>query len=182
MQIYLLASWWSWWNGGSFGLRSFVDIYGVMALPLAALIDTSLRSRKIVRILSLSVLAFFLYMNQFQTIQYTKGFIHHTGMTREAYLLNFLKFKGDGNIWNMLSIPDPELARLGIYVNYYSGDDYSALKAMGRDEGMERVRSEIQLNHRLRKEIGKHARRSGASYYDVFDMVVEHVYTHKISN
>jgi hypothetical protein len=123
VQIYLLASWWSWWNGGSFGLRSFVDIYGVMALPLAALIDTSLRSRKIIHILTLTVLGFFLYMNQFQTIQYTKGYIHHTGMTREAYRLNFLKFRGDGAVWHMLSLPDPELARLGIYVDYYSGEN-----------------------------------------------------------
>jgi hypothetical protein len=182
IQIYILASWWSWWNGGSFGLRSFVDIYGMMALPLAALIDTSLRSRKIVSILTLAVLGLFLYMNQFQTIQYTKGFIHHTGMTREAYRLNFLKFKGDGNVWNMLSIPDPELARLGIYVNYYTGDDNSTLRAMDPEEGMERIRTEIQLNHKVRKQIGKHARRSGESYYDVFDKVVERVYTYKMSN
>lgn len=27
ITVYILASWWSWWNGGSFGLRSFVDLY-----------------------------------------------------------------------------------------------------------------------------------------------------------
>jgi len=182
VQIYLLASWWSWWNGGSFGLRSFVDIYGVMALPLAALVDASLRSRRFIAIGTTTLLGFFLYMNQFQTLQYTKGFIHHTGMTRETYRLNFLKFKSDGKIWHMLSLPDAELARLGIYVNYYSGDDNSSLKAMEREEGMEVIRSEIQKNYKLRKEIGKHAKRSGESYYEVFDMVVERVYEYKISN
>ena len=95
LQIYLLSCWWSLRNGDSFGLRSFVDIYGLMALPLAALVETSLRSKRIVTISTAAVLGFFLYMNQFQTVQYTKGIIHHTEMTGEAYKLNFLKFKGD---------------------------------------------------------------------------------------
>jgi len=181
VQIYLLASWWSWWNGGSFGLRSFVDMYGVMALPLAALVDTSLRSRKAVGIATTVILGFFLFLNQFQTIQYSKGFIHHTGMTKEAYLLNFLKFKGDGRIWQMTSLPDEQLARLGIYLNYHARDDYSSLKALDREEGLETIRSEIQKNYPLRKEIGLHAKRSGESYNDVFEMVAERIYETKIS-
>ena len=52
-----------------------------------------------------------LVKNQFQTIQYQKGYLHHTGMTKEAYFLNFLSFKPDGNCWNMLSLPDASLAR-----------------------------------------------------------------------
>lgn len=181
LQIYILSSWWSWWNGGSFGLRSFVDIYGVMALPLGALVDTSLRSRKVVGIVCTVMLGFFLFLNQLQTIHYINGFIHHTGMTKEAYLLNFMKFKGDGKIWQMTSLPDEQLARLGIYMNYYSGTDNSSLKAMDREEGLETVRSELQRNYPLRKEIGKHAKRSGESYYDAFEMVVERVYEIRIS-
>lgn len=95
LQIYLLSCWWSWWNGGSFGLKSFVDIYGLMALPLAALIEVSLGSKRIVTISTAAVLGFFLCMNQFQTVQYTKGIIHHTEMTGEAYKLNFLKIQSD---------------------------------------------------------------------------------------
>ncbi len=77
LQIYLLSCWWLLWDGSSFGVRSFVDIYGLMALPLAALVETSLRSKRIVTISTLAVLGFFLCMNQFQTIQYTKGIISH---------------------------------------------------------------------------------------------------------
>ena len=95
LQIYLLSCWWAWWNGGSFGLRSFVDIYGLMALPLAALIETSLGTKRIVTISTSLVLGFFLCLNQFQTVQYSKGIIHHTEMTGEAYKHNFLKFKSD---------------------------------------------------------------------------------------
>ena len=98
VQIYVLASWWSWWNGGSFGLRSFVDLYGVMALPLAAIVEVTLERRKVLAWISGAFLFFLLYVNQFQTFQYTKGVIHYNGMTKEAYCLNFLKFKPDGGL------------------------------------------------------------------------------------
>ncbi len=179
IQVYVLASWWSWWNGGSFGLRSFVDLYGVMALPLAAIVEVSLERRRSRAVLTGVVLLFFLYMNQFQTMQYHKGYLHHTGMTREAYKLNFLSFRPDGNCWNMLSMPDATLARLGIYYNYYTGDDHAELKAMGPEEGMEQVRTEILADRRLMKEISKHARRSDIREDTVIEMVVQRVYKQK---
>lgn len=179
VQIYVLASWWSWWNGGSFGLRSFVDLYGVMALPLAAIVEVSLERRKVLAWISGAFLFFLLYVNQFQTMQYNKGFLHHTGMTKEAYFLNFLSFKPDGNCWNMLSLPDATLARLGIYYNYYSGDDYADLKSMEWEEGLETVRKEILSDRKLMKEIGRHASRSGIEVDEATHMVAERVYGQK---
>ncbi len=82
LQVYLLSCWWPWWNGDSFGVGSLVDIYGLMALPLAALVETSLRSKRIVTISTLAVLGFFLCLNQFQALQYTKGITHHGMFTR----------------------------------------------------------------------------------------------------
>jgi hypothetical protein len=181
VQIYVLASWWSWWNGGSFGLRSFVDIYGVMALPLAALVEAALKARRELRLPTLAFLCFLLYMNQFQILQYTKGYIHHTGMTREAYSLNFLSFKPDGSCWLMLSMPDATLARLGISVTYYTGDDYAELKAMEREAGVHMIQEEVEADQKLMKEISKHSRRSGIPNEEAMEMVVERVYDQKMS-
>jgi hypothetical protein len=182
VEIYVLASWWSWWNGGSFGLRSFVDIYGVMALPLAALVDTMVRSKKYLRLAFAGLLLFFMYMNLFQTFQYTRGFIHHTGMTREAYWLNFLRFKSDGSSWQMLSVPDAQLARMGIYYNYYSGDDNSELKAMKEAEGRELIRREIEGDQKLTRQIQKASRRQGISYRELLQQVVDRVYETRTSS
>ncbi|MGW8315741.1 MAG: hypothetical protein ACWGNV_09090, partial [Bacteroidales bacterium] len=178
-EIYLLASWWSWWNGGSFGLRSFVDIYGVMAVPLAALTDSMLQTRKLVRAGFVGMLAFLLYLNLLQTSQYTQGYIHHSGMTREAYRLNFLRWNGDGASWHMLAIPDAQLARMGIYYTYYTGDDYSDLKAMDEHRAKDLIRQEIAEDERLTREIRKAARRQEVSFNELLQQVVDQIYQTK---
>lgn len=182
LQAYLIASWWSWWNGGSFGLRSFVDVYGIMALPLAALVDRVLKMRRPVAIASGAFFLFLLYMNLFQTHQYTRGFIHHTGMTKEAYWLNFLSFKPDGSSWQMLSIPDPQLARLGIYYEYYTGTDDAGLKSMEQEQGREQIRKEIEKDKKLSREIRRHAARNGEEYADALERVVERIYDYRTSH
>ncbi|MEN8202388.1 MAG: hypothetical protein ABFS28_07320 [Bacteroidota bacterium] len=182
LQVYLLSSWWSWWNGGSFGLRSFVDIYGVMALPLAALIEHLLKRGRTVALLAGALLTFLIYVNQYQTFQYTRGVIHYTGMTKEAYWLNFLKLKPSGAFWQMLSIPDSELARLGIYYDYHTGSDNSALKELEEARGMEQVRMEISGDRKLSRQIGKHAHRAELGYDEALEVVVSRVYNYKISH
>ncbi len=179
VQIYLLASWWSWWTGGSFGLRSFVDLYGVMALPLAAIVELTMERRKVLAWTSGVFLLFLLIVNQVQTMQYERGFIHHTGMTRLAYQLNFLSFKDDFRYWKMLSLPDTKLARLGIYYDYYTGDDNAGLKAMAMEDGLALVQTQIESDKRLMKEISKHARRSDIDVDEALEMVVRRVYEHK---
>lgn len=181
LQVYLIASWWSWWNGGGFGLRSFVDIYGIMAFPLAALVDRVLRMKRPAAIASGAFLLFLLYMNLYQTHLYTKGFIHHTGMTKEAYWLNFLSFRPDGRSWQMLSIPDPQLARLGIYYEYYTGTDDADLKSMEQDEGRDQIRTEIEKDKKLSREIHRHAKRTGEEYDEALEMVVERIYDYRTS-
>ena len=64
----------------------------------------------------------------------------------------------------MFSIPDPELARLGIYYDYYTGEDHRFPGAMEREDAMEQIGREIAGDKKLRKEISRHARRTGAGY------------------
>ncbi len=83
--VYVISSWWCWWYGGSFGGRSFIDIYPVLAFPLAVFIQRSGRTPGGVRLLLLMIAALFIHLNYYQTWQYSKGIIHWSGMTREAY-------------------------------------------------------------------------------------------------
>ena len=39
INIYVVFSWWCWWYGGSFGSRPMIDIYGIMAVPMAAFLE-----------------------------------------------------------------------------------------------------------------------------------------------
>ena len=36
--IYIDSAWWSWWFGGSFGMRAFIELSSILSLPLAALV------------------------------------------------------------------------------------------------------------------------------------------------
>lgn len=83
--LYVISSWWCWWYGGAFGGRSFIDIYPVMAFPLAAFIRRSGRTPGWIRIILLFLAAFLIHLNYYQTWQYSKGIIHWSGMTQEAY-------------------------------------------------------------------------------------------------
>lgn len=182
IHVYLLASWWSWWNGGSFGHRSFVDIYGIMALPLAALLDKVLDKKLYISIIAGLVMLFLVYVNQFQTFQYTRGVIHYTGMTKEAYRLNFLRLKPDGAFWHMLSIPDSQLARLGIYYDYHTANKDAELKAMEEKEGKDAIRKEVSGDKKLSRQIRRHSERSGQTYDEALEMVVNRVYDYRISH
>lgn len=44
---YLFASWWAWWFGGAFGHRSFIDLYPLLAIPFAAVVQAIWRTRSI---------------------------------------------------------------------------------------------------------------------------------------
>lgn len=112
IYIYIVYSWWTWWYGGGFGSRPMIDIYGLLALPLAAFIAWAI---KILwrRATFLGIGAFFIYLNGFQTWQYKKPIIHWDSMTKEAYWAIFLKKNYPEGYDKMLKSPDYEKAKKG---------------------------------------------------------------------
>jgi hypothetical protein len=114
INIYVQSCWWCWWFGGSFGVRVFVDYYGLMAIPLAALIDMS-RNNKFTSYALLTVILLLTWYNTFQIRQYRHNAIHFWWNNKEAYWENFLKVRPTPNYWDMVIIPDYYLARKGIY-------------------------------------------------------------------
>ena len=115
LNIYILASWWSWWFGGGFGLRAFVESYAFLSIPFAAFVDFGFRQKKITRIVVVTVLSILIAFNQFQTRQYNNNAIHWWWMNKEAYWETFLKLRPTERFWQVITLPDYEAAREGIY-------------------------------------------------------------------
>jgi MFS family permease len=116
LNIYVVSSWWSWWYGGGFGMRAYVETYAFYSLGFAAFVQWILNRRcwltKIPLFLLIAVLISF---NLFQTRQYYYGSIHYVGMTEKAYWHQFLKLEPYGNFYDLLTIPDMQKARMGVY-------------------------------------------------------------------
>jgi len=115
INIYILASWWCWWFGGSFGLRAFIDSYAIMAIPLGAII-TRFSFKKYLKIISFGFISVLILFNIFQIQQYTHQAIHYWWMNKEAYWETFLKLRLTERYWQVITLPDYEKAREGIYV------------------------------------------------------------------
>ncbi len=114
INIYVILSWWSWWYGGSFGQRAFIDSYPVLSIPLALLIQWAVEKGMAVRMAGGVLLCALTALNIFQTYQYQKAVLHWDGMTAKAYLAIFLKTKQPENFNELLDIPDNEKAKLGL--------------------------------------------------------------------
>lgn len=184
VMIYVLSSWWAWWFGGGFGSRAMVDTYAIMVFPLAVVVENVLGmgvGRKGLRAIRTGILVLFLAivgLQLMQTKQYTWGNIHFVSMTKEAYWKDYFKLKGR-NFWSLLSEPDHQLARMGIYYYYDYGADYDAFRELNEAAAKEGIREEITLEKKIMRAIGRHARRQEISQEEAVDMVVDRVYMMK---
>lgn len=116
INTYVLASWWLWWFGGSYGNRAFIDMYGLLAFPLAAFFHYLLSKKSILlKVLPFLLVLVFVAHNLFQLQQYQNGAIHYVSMTKEAYWDSFGKLKPSAEFPNLLVFPDYKAAKKGIY-------------------------------------------------------------------
>jgi len=115
VNLYILASWWSWWFGGCYGNRAFIDGYAVLALPLGVTLEKILSAKKTWRYGLTGLLLLLVTYNTFQIRQYRHGALHYWWMNREAYWENFLRSRPTGRYWELITFPDYDLARKGIY-------------------------------------------------------------------
>lgn len=118
--LYVLSCWWNWWFGGSYGYRSMIDLYPILAVALGFFIQQLFAQKKWLRISGVSVLFVLMLFNIFQMRQAHEGLIHHDGMTREAYTKIFLKLK-------------PYITREEM-MPYYNTPDYEAALRGERDD------------------------------------------------
>jgi len=177
IMIYVQSSWWSWWFGGGFGLRAYIDIYAILAIPLAATLERilSLQKKKL-RVPAISLVVLLILFQMFNTYQYSKNYIHYVGMNRYTYLRSILRVGYHPDHWTTLSMPDYELARKGIYVFYLTGNQYKYIEEMEPGEGLEEVRRIIGEDKRLGKEISWYAQRSDMEPKAAMEEVTERMY------
>ena len=114
LMVYILSAWWCWWYGGSFGQRSMIDFYGLMAIPLAAFFEW-IFNKKWLKYFAVVLVAWLVFFNQFNIKQYRNQSISYWWMNKEGYWENFLKVKPTCKYWNIAMHPNYKIARLGIY-------------------------------------------------------------------
>ena len=90
IYYFILASWWCWWYAG-FGNRAYINLYPVLAIPLATAVHFFLKRKLIVRGGFIVVVFAGIVLSVFQTDQFERGVIHWGEMTKDAYWSVFLK-------------------------------------------------------------------------------------------
>lgn len=116
LNLYIISSWWCWWYGGSFGMRSLIDSYGILSIFIAYAISHLLKSKKWVIGSVGLILVFLIYVNLYQTRQARICRIHYDSMTYAAYKKVFLtdELHLTKEEWEaMLDAPDYESALEG---------------------------------------------------------------------
>lgn len=95
---YLFSSWGSWSYGASFGLRAYIEFFGIFFLPVAMMMNKL--SLKFVLPLAF-VMLLTVPVNIIQTYQYKKFILHWYLMDKDKYWKVFLKTaeRYDGLLW-----------------------------------------------------------------------------------
>ena len=84
VYMYLTWAWDIWWYGGSLGQRSMVQLYPVLAFPLAACMENLWKS-KVLRVVVSIVLLCCVYYNLWLTHQAHRGGLLRAGEMNKAY-------------------------------------------------------------------------------------------------
>jgi hypothetical protein len=80
VNTYLIASWWDWQFGASYGHRGFVDVYPMLALGLAAAF-TRLAVTPRMRAATAAVTVLLCALSLFQMLQYWHGVLPMSDVT-----------------------------------------------------------------------------------------------------
>lgn len=88
---YVLSAWWCWWYGGALGMRSMIDFYGVLVIPIALLITHAGNFWKIFLVV---FTALSIHVYQTYERQYDLNIIHYNYMSYPMWKKIFLKEEG----------------------------------------------------------------------------------------
>jgi hypothetical protein len=113
INIYVIFSWWCWWYGGTYGQRSMIDCYALMAIPLATFVKFVSDKKWYYNTAFYCVATFFIWLNIFQTFQFENHSLHWDAMSKELYFKQFGKMEKIKDFDTYLSYPNYEEARSG---------------------------------------------------------------------
>ncbi len=92
VDTYLIASWWDWQFGASYGHRGFIDVLPLLAFGLAGFFEWSaagVTRRAAVTVLTTTLVA----LSVFQMLQYWNGVLPMSDLTWEQYRAIFLRLQ-----------------------------------------------------------------------------------------
>ncbi len=138
LHCYITYSWWCWNYINGFGSRPMVEVSALLAFPLAAIMEEYWQQRW-TRMLGTALLAFFIWLNLFQTWQFSKGMLLTESTNRAYYKAIFGKSKPDNNAAIAYSSNEaqPALLRSG-WKKWLHGDNDSLQRiAVLATNGME---------------------------------------------
>lgn len=114
LYIYVIASWWCWWYGGSFSLRPMIDLYPLLTVSLAACIFRIQSLTKTPRYIFSVMLVCMIALNIYQTFQYKYNIIHYDAMTARSYMNTLGKMSRSETDTSLLDHPDYDRALKGL--------------------------------------------------------------------
>ncbi|MGB1317160.1 MAG: hypothetical protein ACPG5W_03075, partial [Flavobacteriales bacterium] len=102
LATWIIASWWMWYYGGSYGHRAFIEYYPFFAIGLAALFTHGMGSIRGKWLMVFSL--FFVPMQLVQTYQYNKHIITFDNMNKTKFWNLFMR-TGDDLAWYYSGYP-----------------------------------------------------------------------------
>ncbi len=179
-MIYVQSCWWSWWFGGGYGLRAYISMYPLLAFPMAYVLShLHLKKRQWAFGVLAGLILILSSYQIFQNRQFATKAIHYSGTTFRSYRENFLRLRPTPRSWEMLELPDYNLARLGIYVSYSTGEDKEAWRSMEAPAAYEKIREEIAADRKVQRQIERYAEREEMELDSAMNLVLERMYYRK---
>ncbi len=85
---YILASWWCWHYGGSFGMRAMIDIYPILIIPIAMMLE---RMTKFLKVISFVFIGLMIQFNFLLLYQLGNSILDHSEMNKQLFFQVFLQ-------------------------------------------------------------------------------------------
>jgi hypothetical protein len=113
LYVYITLCWWNWWYGGSFGQKSMIPLYSMLAVPIACVVSKIFVSKSIYKLSLFTIAVAFILLNIFQTYQFEYGSLHGDGMNSKIYFKQFGKLDKVEKFEEQLSYPNYDEAKKG---------------------------------------------------------------------
>ncbi|GAB4375783.1 MAG: hypothetical protein Kow0075_02380 [Salibacteraceae bacterium] len=117
LHVYIVFSWWCWYYGSSLSIRPMVDIYALIAFPLAAITERLVHAPAWARLCSIGIAMLLVVNNLVQIWQYANGWLSGSDMSKKAFYTLLLNLDPPKNIAHlgMWKAPDTDRLKAGLY-------------------------------------------------------------------
>lgn len=103
-------------------MRSFIDYYGILAIPLATLLSEIWKYKKYSKVFVFSIVVFALAQNIFFIEKYKRISIHWDSTTKASLKHSFWHLHPQNGYWELLEKPDYQKALEGVDAIEKAGD------------------------------------------------------------